>query len=355
VGEAGELRSWGGAAVLVILATLLGAGSSVPGGLYSQVYPGPGSNVVETGESFESALTEAVLDTQWDAEALTQYVPAYFTATIIYGKRFSGRPPTIKVAYENDASLRSQQGEFEISSTTPTRQYLDEGTRRADGGFELTWEWKVIPLQSGSLSLELEIQPVIQIGTERTDLQKRNKPIPINVDVHPNKKALDDVVNAAKELEITHPHTFTEGEEATVEASLSLEGHEDVVQANIDLARVQGSVPATIRSAGHSQSGDQVISRWSVTPATPGPVDLLFTVMLSARAGEQPLTTEVPLHRSVTADPAPPSLWERLQTPVLWLTPFVALIGGMLGIRAALARRHRDAEHAVESADNDAE
>jgi hypothetical protein len=78
-------------------------------------------------------------------------------------------------------------------------------------------------------------------------------------------------------------------------------------------------------------------------------------VKLSAQAGDQPLNDQVVLHRSVSAEPAPPSLWDRLQTPVTWLAPFVALAGGLLGLRAAWRKRRPPAGGNAEPADDDAE
>jgi hypothetical protein len=344
MGKTRRARGWGGATVLVVLVTLLGAAMPAAGQLYLQVYPGPKSGVIESGKSIEDALTKASLETGFDIEPLTEDVRAVFTARIFYGKTKPHRP-TIKVAYRNDASLKALRGKFEVTPITDTRQYLDEGTKRPGGGFELAWKWEVVPRQSGSLALLLEIQPVVVLrGSSRQDLAVRNKPIRIDVKVHPNKRALTEVLSAAQELDIHYPDRWFVGKQAKVEVSLPLKGHRDTVKTDIALARDQGSVPATIEPDVSSQGEDQFIVSWLVTPAEEGPVDMLFTVKLSTQAGDQPVTDKVMLHRSVRAEPAPPSLWQRLQAPVLWLTPFVALLATLLAIWPTLRKRLRGAD-----------
>jgi hypothetical protein len=173
--------------------------------------------------------------------------------------------------------------------------------------------------------------------------------------VHPNIQALADVSSAAQQLQINYPKRFVVGEQATVDASLPLQGHQDSVKADITLDRDEESVAATIQPAESSQDGDQLVRRWLVTPAEQGPVDLVFTVKLSGQAGDRPLTDKVVLLRSVSADPAPPSLWERLQAPVTWLGPFVALAGGLLALGTAWRRRRARAGGKAGPADDDAE
>jgi hypothetical protein len=259
------------------------------------------------------------------------------------------------VAFANDARLKPSRGKFEITPVTDTRQYLDQGTRRRGGGFQLAWKWEVVPRQSGSLALLLTIEPVVVLpGVSRRDLAQRNKPIRINVRVHPNTHALAEVSSAAQQLRISYPKRLVVGQQAKVDASLPLQGHQDSVKADITLDRDEGSVLATIEPAESSQDGDQLVRRWLVTPAEEGPVDMLFTVKLSAQAGDRPLKDQVVLLRSVSAEPAPPSLWARLQAPVTWLGPFVALAGGLLALRTAWRRRRSRAE-AAGPADDDAE
>jgi hypothetical protein len=214
----------------------------------------------------------------------------------------------------------------------------------------------VVPRQSGSLTLLLTIEPVVILpGVSRRDLAQRNKPIRINVRVHPNVQALADVSSAAQQLQINYPKRFVVGEQATVDASLPLKGHQDSVKADIALDRDEGSVAATIQPAESSQDGDQLVRRWLVTPAAEGPVDLLFTVKLSSQAGDRPLKDQVVLLRSVSADPAPPSLWDRLQAPVTWLAPFVAMAGALLALATAWRKRRSRAGGSAEPADDDTE
>lgn len=353
--ESRRPKGWSGATMLVVLVTLLGAAAPVSRQLYQQVYPGRDTGVIEPGKSIESALTKASLDTKFDAEPLTEDVPAHFTATIVYGGKTQPNRPTIDVAFANDANLKPSKGKFEITPITDTRQYLNQGTRRQGGGFQLAWKWEVVPRQSGSLALLLTIEPVVVLrGVSRRDLAQRNKPIRINVRVHPNIEALAEVSSAAQQLQINYPKRLVVGEQAKVDASLPLKGHQDSVKADITLDRDDGSVPATIEPAESSLDGDQLVRRWLVTPAEEGPVDMLFTVKLSAQAGDRPLTDQVVLVRSVSAAPPPPSFWERIQAPVTWLGPFVALAGGLLALRGAWRRRRSSPDNAG-PADDDAD
>jgi uncharacterized membrane protein len=107
----------------------------------------------------------------------------------------------------------------------------------------------------------------------------------------------------------------------------------------VDLAREASSVPATIQLATSSQTDDKLVNRWWVTAAAQGPVDLVFTVTLTAQVGDLPATEKVMVSRSVLAEAAPPSLWDRLQAPVLWLTPFVALAAAITGLGWRWRRR----------------
>jgi hypothetical protein len=358
--ETRKARGWGGTTVLVILITLVGAAMPAAGELYRQVYPGQDSTVVEPGSSIGRALTRASLETGFDAEPVTEGVRAVFTATIFYVKTKPGRP-TIKVGYANDASLKVVKGKFEITRLTDSRQYLDEGTKRPGGGFKLAWMWEIVPRQSGSSVLELQIQPVVILkGSSRKDLAVRNKPIRIDVKVHPNTKALAEVLSAARGLRIDYPDRLFVNKQAKVEASLPLKGHRDTVKADIALARGERSVDAVVEPVESSQAQDQLVGSWLVTPAAPGSVDLLFTVKLSTQAGDLPLMDEVILHRFVRAEPAPPSLWQRLQAPVNWLAPFVALLTGLLAlltglfaIRVGRRRRRSDPDDGTGTANGD--
>lgn len=333
---------WTAVTIGVIALTTLGAATPVARGLYEVAYPGPGSNVVTPGESLERALTKAQLTTSFNTKTLIQDVPAIFTATIVYGAKPPSGAPTIRVAYANDATLAPlQKDQFEITPQTDSRQNLDEGHLRPAGGYELDWRWQVTPRASGSLSLRLEIQPVlVVIGSNRTDLETRNKPIAVTVKVNPAAAALDEVKRSAQNLEIGHPTDMVVGEEADWTATLDLKGHADVVKAQVNLIQAAGSAPTTISLSESRLTGDRLVSRWAVTPTDRGPVKLAFAVDLSARAGDKTIrdATEVPL--AVIAH-VEPSFWERVQAPVLWLTPLVALLGGVLGLRAALRTRRR--------------
>jgi hypothetical protein len=354
--ESRRTKGRAGATTLVVLVTLLGAAAPTAGQLYKQVYPGRDTVVVEPGKSIEGALTKASLDTRFDVEPLTEDEPAHFTATIVYGGKNLPNRPVIDVAFANDARLKPAKGKFEITPVTDTRQYLDQGSKRRGGGFQLAWEWEVVPRQSGSLALLLTIEPVVILrGSSRQDLAQRNKPIRINVKVHPNVQALAEVSSAAQQLQVGVPERLVVGEQASVDASLPLKGHQDTVKAEIALDRDEGSVPATIQQAESAQGGDELVRRWLVTPAAEGPVDLRFTVKLSTEAGDQPLQDEVVVQRSVNAELAPPSFWDRIQAPVTWLGPFVALAGGLLGLWVALRKRRPHAGTGAEAADDDAD
>jgi hypothetical protein len=342
-------RGWGSATLVVVLITLLAAGAPAAGQLYSQTYPGSETSVIGPGETIEDALTKASLKTAFNVKQLTEDEEAHFTATVFYAGKLDPNLETIEVAYANDATLKPEKGKFDIVRETGTRRYLNEGTRVATGGYELSWRWAVTPRQTGSLALTLEIQPVVSVvGSSREDLRVRNEPIKIKVRVHPNKKALAEVVSAAKELRIDYPDRLHVGKETPVTAVLELKGHGDVVNADITLGRDQGSVPATIKEAMAPPENpttqsvqDQFVRRWLVTPAEAGPVDMLFTVRLSTEAGDLPLTKQVKLSKSVQADPPSPSLWKRLQGFVIGLTSLVFLIAGILGIKPALEKWRR--------------
>ena len=348
------LRSWIVGAIAVCLFSASGAlASTSSGALYTDTYPGQGSNVVTSGKDLAKALTTASLTYGFTHPSLTQDVPARFRATVVYGRGVRPIEPTIKLAYGNDASLTPIEADtLRVVPVTSTRQYLDEGTGNPGGGYRLTWAWDVVPLQSGQLHLVLEIKPVLVVvgGSSNADLAVRNEPIVITVEVNPNRKALEEVATEAQHLKITVPGSFLINERVQVVAALPLKGHQGVVRAGVDLARDQGSTAATIESAGSDQQADQLVSRWLVTPADSGPMNMVFTVSLSTTAGEIPVSKAVTVRRSATVEPAPPSLWDRLQTPVLWITPFVVLIGLLLGLRKSFSQQPR-AVNDVEGSD----
>ena len=99
------------------------------------LYPGPDAHTVN------EAITDASLDAKFESAPVTQYETATFRATVIYGTS-SPNPdlPTVKVAWSNEAALAAQaEGTFDIGPTSASRQFLDAGTRRPNGGYELTW------------------------------------------------------------------------------------------------------------------------------------------------------------------------------------------------------------------------
>ena len=337
-----RVSGWGAVILLVMALTTLGATAPVARGLYAVAYPGLGSNVVTSGKSLQKALAKAELRTRFDTKALTENEPSIFTATIIYGVKPSRGGTTIKVAYANDATLTAEsKKQFDIRPLTDKRQNLDEGHKRPAGGYELDWRWEVTPRDAGSLSLSLEIQPVLILkGSNRKDLETRNRPIGVRVRVNPAATALAEVQQSADNLQIAHPTTMVVGEAAEWTATLSLKGHADAVKAKVNLVEEPGSAPAAITLHQSELTGDRLVSRWAVTPTDKGPIKLRFAVDLSARSGDRTIaaTSEVP---GAAVAHVEPSFWERVQAPVLWLTPLVGLAAGILGLRAALGSRRR--------------
>lgn len=336
-----RVSGWGAVIIFVIALTTLGATAPVARDLYAVAYPEVGSNVVTNGKSLQRALAKAQLRTRFDTNTLTENEPSIFTATIIYGVRASSGV-TIKVAYANDATLTTEsKTQFDIKPLTDSRQNLDEGHKRPAGGYELDWRWEVTPRATGSLSLTLEIQPVLILkGSNRRDLETRNKPIGVHVRVNPAATALSEVKQSAEILHIEYPKDMVVGEEAEWSATLSLKGHADTVKAKVNLVEEPGSATAAITLSQSKLTGDLLVSRWAVTPTDKGPVKLKFAVDLSARSGDQPIAETAEVRRTAIAY-VEPSFWERVQAPVLWLTPLVGLVAGILGLRAALGVRRR--------------
>ena len=331
---------WAVTCVSVIVLTTLGAAAPVARGLYEDAYPGQGSNITTAGK-LEHALIKARLTTSFNPPTLTENEPSTFTATIIYGSRTTGGP-TLNVAYANDALLApASNRQFDIRRLTDRRQNLDEGHKRPAGGYELDWRWEVTPRATGSLSLALEIQPVlVLIGSNRTDLETRNKPIDVTVKVNPATTALLEVQKAAENLQVAYPTSVVVGDAAEWSATLGLQGHASQVQVKIKLVPDVGSASSTITSRGSKLADDQLFDRWTVTPTDPGAIKLKFAVDLSARAGDKTIrrTTEMPAAAIAHVEP---SFWERVQAPFNWLTPLVALIVAVVGLRAAWGGRRR--------------
>ncbi len=324
-----NFRTWGVATALIVVVTLLGAITPAAGSLYRLFYP----------PNYEKQLMNADLNPKWDHEPLIQYEPAYFTATIIYDKG-SGQG-NVEISKQNVADLVAEKGEADVDLLTGRNQFLKYAKPLSDGRRQLQWRWKVIPYKAGSLVFRLRIVPIVVTPSGETTLHARNDPVTIKVRVHPNARDLNELkATAEKRLQITMPKKLTAGKRTMITATLPLEAHQDTVQADIALSREEG-VQAAIQPVPAPQPKDQVVRQWNLTPDSEGSLGVVFSVDLATDAGDEHLTGRVPVYRSVTVGESI-SIWERLQAPVLWITPFVVLLATILGIRAALGRRNRD-------------
>ena len=256
--------------------------------------------------------------------------------------RLPSELPTVQVAYANDATLSPQTGsQFTITPRTDSRQNLDEGTQRPDGGYSLTWSWTVVPRTSGRLTLILEIQPFVVVeGSPVTGLARRNKPISIQVEVNKVQREFDGVVASASNLSTALPEMLIVDDDVAVTASLPLKPA-TLVRTDVVLRRAETSVPVTIVPMTGSGADGVTRWRWRVTAAAPGPVDLVFDVRVRARAGDAPLDFTVPVHRSLKAAPPPASFWSNVQKPVLYLTPFIAFVLAAITLFRTIRRRQR--------------
>jgi hypothetical protein len=288
-------------------------------------------------------LQLAELTHEWSPpEPLTQNVATTFVAHVTYGRKLSNHAAVVLVGYGNRATLTAPPGAADIQPLGPDEQLLVFGTRLPGGGRQLTWKWSVTPLSTGLLTVTLDIEPYAKNLPDNS--ATINTPIHVTVQVNPAKKALDTVQAAAAVMQVTTVDHLVVGEPSAISATLPLLGQSSTVHAAIDLTREPSSVPATIQLAASSQTADKLVTRWWVTPATQGPVDLVFTVTLVAQVGDRPDTEKVTVTRSVRAEAAPPSLWDRLQAPVLWLTPFVVLAGAIAGLGWGRRRRRAGAQ-----------
>lgn len=334
------------AAVVVAAVTMLALGFPAASPLYAEVYPGPNADTVE------EALTDANLESGFDSPAVTQFETATFRATIIYGTAANPDLPTVKIAWSNEAVLGAQdEGTFDIEPTSSSRLFLDGGTRRPAGGFELTWTWDVTPLVAGEQTLILSIRPTVVVeGTPIPDLANINEPIAVTVDVHPVKHDFDEVLSAAAAMETDVPDEMIVGEEYDVSASMSMAGHADTVSADIELTQAEGSAAVTIveaaaeaRPAAHilpaASADENLVRQWTVTSDEPGQVALVFTATVQGQVAEHGLEQAVPVQVSARATEPGPTFWEVLQRPVQYLAPFVALAIGVLGLWAAWKKR----------------
>lgn len=336
------------AAVVVAVATLVALALPAVSPLYAQVYPGPDADTID------GALTEANLDTGFAPKQLTQFEKARFSATLIYGTAKDPALPTVKVAWSNKAGLAAQDEDaFVIVPITRSRQFLDEGSRRPGGGYELTWSWEVTPLVAGEQTLFLSIVPTVVVeGKTIPDLVDINDPIAVAVDVNPVKRDFDEVVMAAAAMESDLPEEMTVGEEYDVSAVMSMAGHADTVTADITLTPAQTSADVSIAETSAAPQtatnvalagpapGDRLVRRWRVIPDETGQVDLVFTANVAGRAAEQNLEQDVPILSSSRAVEPGASVWEILKKPILYITPFVALLAMLFGLWTAWSKRH---------------
>jgi hypothetical protein len=336
---------------VVLVVTIVGSALPASSDYFRAIYPGtdpgggndPGGGTVSGSmNDLGGRLERAALRWSFSPNKLTQYEPTRFTATITYDRKVSGR--IILVAYENVASLReTKKGEFDIVSLTGASQRLDEGHRLPGGGYELSWEWDVIPQRVGKKTLELEIQPVIVInGSRRKGIQVRNEPVPISVRVHPNAAALHEVSNMASELRVTlAPAELVAGQASEVTAVLPLRPYESVVDADVSMTREPDSVAASVSNAQQTVSSGSLITKWSVTPTDAGTLDLLFHTALSTRAGERTLTAQVETPLSEPVSAAPVSFWSRLVGFFTGINGVVVALGGILALILAIRRLRR--------------
>lgn len=340
----GETRRGHGvhAAVVVAVVTLLAMAWPVGAPLYARVYPGPDARTVN------EAITDASLDAKFESEPITQFETTTFRATIIYGTS-SPNPdlPTVKVAWSNEAALAAQaEGTFEIKPTSASRQFLDAGTRRPSGGYQLTWTWDVTPLVAGKQTLTVSILPTVVVeGRVVSGLLNINRPIAVTIDVHPVQHDFDEVLKAAAAMKTDVPREMVVGEKYDVSASMSLAGHADTVSADIDLDTggdsaavtiVEASAaPAAQRMAPIASAEESIVRRWTVTSDKPGQVALVFTATVKGQAAAHGLERKVPKTVSARATERGPSFWDLLQQPVQYFAPFVALAIGILGLLAA--------------------
>jgi hypothetical protein len=334
------------AMAVVAAATLLALAVPVGAPLYADVYPS--SNEL----NYDDAVDKANLQYGFEPPQVVQYETATFTATIIYGTAIDVDQPTVNVAFSNEAVLTAvEEGTFDIVPTSPSRRDLDEGTRREGGGYEMSWTWDVTPLLAGERQLTLQILPTVLIeGEVQENVANINEPIPVTVDVHPVQQEFDAVLVAAESMQTEIPEDMVVGEQYDVSASLSLAGETDLVTVDIQLAKAEGSADVTILEkpaaaavvayTGQASAVDQVVVRhWTVIPDEPGQVAFVFTATVEGVAGAKPLQGSVPNIQAVRATAPAPSFWDRIQQPVLYVTPFVVLAGGILALWAAWKRR----------------
>ena len=219
------------------------------------------------------------------------------------------------------------------------RQNLDEGRPDGRGGLTLSWSWDVTPRATGSLTLQLEMVPVVIMdGSIVQELARRNKPITIEVLVHPNRSRFEAVVAACTtDLELTVPQELTAEDAVTVEADLPLHGDGNDVRVDLDMRTGAGSVPITLekRSTGDLANGDRVHREWVVRPGKDGVANLTVVAVITTKAGDQTLEKEVAHEVSRVVTPA----WSFGP----WLLGVVGGLSAILGLLAAIATFHKQA------------
>lgn len=338
------------AAVVVVAVTILALAWPLGASLYAQVYPGPDAGTVN------EAITNAGLDAGFDSEPLTQFETTTFRATVIYGTSSPGLP-TVKVAWSNEAQLAAEaEDTFNIVPTSASRQFLDAGTRRPGGGYELTWTWNVTPVVSGQQTLLLRILPIVVVeGEVVPGLIDVNKPIAVTVDVHPVQRDFDEALKAAADMNISLPTEMIVGEKYDVSASMSLAaGHSDTVSADIDVNPDADSAAVTILEASAAPSAaraalavsgeESIVRRWTVISDEPGQVSLIFTATIEGHAAAQDLAGKVPKKASARATERGPAPWDIFAQAVQYVAPIVALAIGILALSAAWKKRKAKAE-----------
>jgi hypothetical protein len=325
-------QAWTKALAVVLAGTF--AAMLLPGtnGLYARTYP-------VQPEVISRAVAEAALDAGFEREPLEQYVPTTFSATIIYDTVLPPDLPTVNVAYSNEATLKGDADEFVIRPLTDSRQNLDEGAARAGGGLELTWSWQVEAMLPGSKVLILEIQPLVLVnGRLLQDVERRNKPIPVEVEVNRNQKALDDTAAAIRRsletpspspappsLDLQLPGELTVGRETEVSAALDLGDAGRLVSGQVVLPDVADDGITVYRLAA-SNDGRSV---WTVEPDEPGSVALEFAVELTSQAGERALSASIPVHRELEVED---TWFNRLTGTAGKLTVLLGLVAAALAL-----------------------
>jgi hypothetical protein len=125
---------------------------------------------------------------------------------------------------------------------------------------------------------------------------------------------------------------------------MSMAGHADTVSADISLAQGETSADVTITEASAAPQAmtqvaltpsapDSTVERkWTVIPDEPGQVHLVFTANVTGRAEDQDLQEDVPIPATARAVEPGASIWDTLQKPVLYLTPFAVLAATLFGL-----------------------